>query len=164
MPLTNPNMNKSSTAQLKPSLRSFTLLELIVVIVILGILATLGFTQYSKVVESSRLAEAKVMIGTMRQLATEYYWKNGSLIGIQYADVGDDDTCTSSNFYRYWIIPQIFGTRVVLGASRCTSGGKIPDASRPYKFFLVFYPASGEGTWHCQYDEVGYPSCLGYPQ
>jgi prepilin-type N-terminal cleavage/methylation domain-containing protein len=35
--------------------RSFTLVELIIVVIIVGILAALGLTQYSLVVEKSRL-------------------------------------------------------------------------------------------------------------
>lgn len=45
--------------------KGFTLLELIVVIIIIGILATLGFTQYTKVVEKGRTAEAKSVLGRM---------------------------------------------------------------------------------------------------
>jgi prepilin-type N-terminal cleavage/methylation domain-containing protein len=39
--------------------KGFTLLELIVVIVIIGVLATLGLTQYASMVERGRSAEAK---------------------------------------------------------------------------------------------------------
>ena len=135
-----------------PKQKAFTLLELIIVIIIIGVLATLGFTQYSKVVESTRLAEAKAMIGSMRQLATEYYWKNGSLAGIQYADVGVDNNCTSSNFYRYWI-----GSRTSdwldLTATRCTGGGKSPNASRGYVVFLRYWPGTGRNFWKCYYTD-----------
>ncbi|MHB8158241.1 MAG: prepilin-type N-terminal cleavage/methylation domain-containing protein [Desulfocucumaceae bacterium] len=48
--------------------RSFTLIELIVVIIIVGILAAVGISQYSLTVEKARTAEAKVRIGAMRQL------------------------------------------------------------------------------------------------
>ncbi|MDD5155964.1 MAG: type II secretion system protein [Candidatus Omnitrophica bacterium] len=145
--------------KMKNTLRSFTLLELIVVIVILGILATLGFTQYSKQVESTRLAEAKVRIGNMRQLATEYYLKNGSLDGITNADVGADNTCTSSNFYRYWLGDKN-SYALELIADRCTSGGKIPNASRRYSYYLRYFPGTGQISWGCYYDDDG-SGCFG---
>ena len=48
--------------------KGFTLLELIVVIIIIGILATLGFMQYAQMVERGRRAEARMNLGTLRQL------------------------------------------------------------------------------------------------
>ena len=72
--------------------RGFTLIEIIIVIIIVGILAAAGITQYSLMVEKSRLAEAKIRIGAMRQLAHEYYMNNGTVMGIAYSDVGVDYT------------------------------------------------------------------------
>ncbi len=46
--------------------KGFTLLELIVVVVIIGVLATLGFTQYSRAVEKGRSSEARMILGTIR--------------------------------------------------------------------------------------------------
>ncbi len=66
--------------------KSFTLLELVVVIVILGVLATLGFTQYGRMVEKSRGAEARMIIGDMRKLAYSYWLANGTLIGMVDSD------------------------------------------------------------------------------
>ncbi len=69
--------------------RGFTLLELIVVIVIMGVLATLGLASYSRLIEGSRGAEARQTIGTMRQLAYAYWAGNSdSLQGIQALDIG----------------------------------------------------------------------------
>jgi prepilin-type N-terminal cleavage/methylation domain-containing protein len=123
--------------------RGFTLIELIVVIIIVGILAAVGISQYSVTVEKSRLAEAKIRIGAMRQLTYEYYLNKGTLDGILDADVGADNTCSSTNFYRY----TVWGTStfLILGAFRCTSGsgGKTPNASREYRYYLQYYPGTG---------------------
>ncbi|MDD5155255.1 MAG: type II secretion system protein [Candidatus Omnitrophica bacterium] len=139
--------------------RGFTLLELIVVIVILGILATLGFTQYDKVVETMRRAEAKVRIGNMRQLVTEYYLKHGSLSGLSNADLGTDNTCTSSGYYKYFR-SYTAADYVVMGADRCTSGGKTPDASRGYLYYILYYPASESLQWCCTYTD-DWSKCFG---
>ena len=42
--------------------RGFTLLELIMVIIIIGILATLGFAQYGAMIEKSRGGEARTPV------------------------------------------------------------------------------------------------------
>ncbi len=141
--------------------RGFTLIELIVVIIIVGILAAVGMTQYTLIVEKARTAEAKVRIGAMRTLAYNYYLENGRITGIQNADVGVDGTCSSTEFYSYDII----GGVVVgyLSAYRCTSGGKTPNASREYWFYMVFRPGTGLSVWHCQYTDDSSP-CFGLPQ
>ena len=51
--------------------KAFTLIEIIIVIIIVGILAALGISQYSIIVERGRITEAKTRLGTMRQLAQE---------------------------------------------------------------------------------------------
>jgi prepilin-type N-terminal cleavage/methylation domain-containing protein len=142
--------------------KGFTLLELIVVIIIVGILATLGYTQYTTIVEKGRLAEATVNIGLMRKLATEYYLKNGSITGIQNSDVWADGTCSSTSYYSYYVGGDPNPLYCNLWAERCTSGGKTPNTSRGYKFFLCYSPSLGLGNWRCQYTDNG-SSCFGLP-
>jgi prepilin-type N-terminal cleavage/methylation domain-containing protein len=153
-------LNKGFSSLQTPQ-RSFTLLELIIVIVILGILATLGYTQYTLLMEYHRTAEAKVTIGSMRQLATEYYLKNGSLDNIQNSDAGVDNTCTSTNFYRYYLT-HVTATSVYLESARCTSAGRAPNATRPYRYYLVYWPGGQGGGWCCQWlDDLS--GCFGLP-
>jgi len=148
--LTNPNKKQ----------RSFTLVELIIVIILVGILAAIGISQYSLTVEKSRLAEAKTRIGTMRQLAYQFYLEHGSLDGMQNADVGVDNTCASTDFYLYKIGSNT-GTYADLHADRCTSGGKTPNASWSYFYYLHYFPGTGQGDWRCHYPD-GTP-CFGLP-
>lgn len=152
--------NNSLVPPLRSWSRSFTLIELIVVIIIVGILAAVGISQYSTTVEKSRLAEAKVRIGVMKQLAYEYWLNNGSVTGITNADVGVDYTCKSSDFYKYYAVEYMTG--VGLAADRCTSGGKTPNASVFYRFVLIFYPATGAMDWRCGMDPDNH-SCFGLP-
>jgi prepilin-type N-terminal cleavage/methylation domain-containing protein len=142
-------------------IKAFTLVELIIVVIIVGILASLGMTQYSEVVEKSRLAETKVRIGTMRQLAYEYYLNNGDMSTITNADVGVDNTCRSTDYYSYWIGSK--GTTWLnLASTRCSSGGKAPNvtAAKQYTFYMNYYPGTGQSTWDCYYN-IGSGSCFG---
>jgi prepilin-type N-terminal cleavage/methylation domain-containing protein len=144
--------------------KAFTLLEILVVIIVMSILATLGFTQYLKTIESTRIAEAKTTIGNMRTLTAEYsFGHNDAIDGIQNSDVGVDGSCTSDHYY-YYNIECGYCTGdgpVTLKAGRCTAGGKTPNASRGYAVYLVFTPSTGQTTpWHCFYVDNGSP-CFG---
>ena len=143
--------------------RALTLIELIVVIIIVGILAALGITQYSNIVEKSRIAEAKIRIGNMRQLAYQYFLEHGSLTGISNSDVGVNNSCSSDSFYNYSIA--LGSVTAWFYAARCSSGGKSPDSTRPYHFYFVLYkdtflPIYPE--WRCYYDDDN-SRCFGYP-
>jgi len=76
------------TPQPKYRLRSFTLIELIIVIIIVGILATLGISQYARMVEKTRSTEAKMIFGDVRKLAYQYRLENGTIAGMTDAQQG----------------------------------------------------------------------------
>ena len=153
-------MSKVFSSTSKSSIQSFTLVELIIVVIIVGILASLGLTQYSLMVEKSRTVEARVRLGTMRQLAYEFYLSNGDVISIQNADVGVNNTCASTDFYRYLVVG--YPGTAQLQASRCTNSGKPPNASRGYTFYVNFSPGTGVADWYCGYSDDS-SSCFGLP-
>ena len=69
----------------KSRLAGFTLVELLVVVLIIGILSAVALPQYQKAVEKSRIAEAKTILNTMR--------KNFQLCTLEYGT--DAEECTT---------------------------------------------------------------------
>jgi len=112
--------------------RGFTLLELIIVIIVLGILATLGFTQYTRVVERGRTAEAKEVLGQIRTAEQAYYLEYGDYGDILNINVGVPTGCTSTHYFSY------SRSDTVATALRCTSGGKNPNSAAAYSITLDF--------------------------
>ncbi|MDD5155518.1 MAG: prepilin-type N-terminal cleavage/methylation domain-containing protein [Candidatus Omnitrophica bacterium] len=113
--------------------KGFTLLELIVVIVILGILATLGYTQYTRIVEKGRIAEAVVNFGKIRKYAISYWMENNSFAAMTAADIGIGtgadqmpSSCVSSSYFRY-SLHATTSTTYQARAYRCSAGGKPPN-------------------------------------
>jgi prepilin-type N-terminal cleavage/methylation domain-containing protein len=114
--------------------KAFTLLELVVVILIIGVLATLAFTQYGRMVEKTRGAEARQILGDMRKLAYAYRLANGTLTGIAYSDVnigpGSDQIpypCRSSHYFSYYVSVYVSDPVFRGVAWRCTANGKAPQ-------------------------------------
>jgi type IV pilus assembly protein PilE len=119
--------------------KGFTLLELIVVIIIIGILATLGFTQYTRVVEKGRTAEAKALLGQMRTAQEAYKQEYGSYtLMLARLAVEVPTNCTPTHYFRY-------STTTMLGtATRCTADGKTPNFTGTAYTITLNY---ADGTW-----------------
>ena len=57
--------------------KGFTLIELMIVIVIIGVLAAIAMPQYNKYVARTQVAEAFTMLGSVKKALTLYYQENG---------------------------------------------------------------------------------------
>jgi prepilin-type N-terminal cleavage/methylation domain-containing protein len=58
--------------------RGFTLIELIIVIIIIGLLASVGMNQYGKAIANAKNAQAKGVLSQMRKAALAYQSKEGT--------------------------------------------------------------------------------------
>ena len=123
--------------------KGFTLLELIVVIIIIGILATLGFTQYTKTVEKMRMAEARGILGFIRKNIIGYQLQNGTISGMTegYLGIGTSSdqipsTCNSNYYFSYSVA--VAAPQAWLYAFRCTAGGKPPQETDGVQYYLTW--------------------------
>jgi len=121
--------------------KGFTLLELVVVVIILGILATLGFTQYTKMVEKGRTAEAKMILGQIRTAQVAYNQQFGGFTtALANLSVEAPSACgASGNHYFSYATDATTGTAI-----RCTVNGKGPVGATAYTLTLT-HAAGGFG-------------------
>src|SRR6185369_10253 len=59
-------------ASLRKNQRGFTLIELLTVVVIVGVLATIGLVAYRRFITSSKTSEAIYMVGSIRAAEESY--------------------------------------------------------------------------------------------
>jgi len=57
--------------------RGFTLLELLIVLIIIGLLTLIALPKYAEVVDRAKVAEAYVFLGTYRVIQESYIYVNG---------------------------------------------------------------------------------------
>ena len=135
--------------------KGFTLLELIVVVIIIGILATLGLTQYGRAVERGRGAEAKTILGTIRGQAAAHYLEYNSLTtpafdntraGIGTADDQIPSADRASHYFRYGISATATLLTATATRSGATGRGGLSPAATRTLILTTTYPA-GTDTW-----------------
>lgn len=112
--------------------KGFTLLELIIVIIIIGILATMGFIQYVRMAEKGREAEGRTNLGTLRQLQLAYREDPAGGAGINWGtlaqlNAGLPAVCATTHYFRY-ACDSATGSCT---ATRCAAGGKPPNCTAP---------------------------------
>ncbi len=129
-------------------LRGFTLIELVIVVIIIGILSTVAIVNYIGTIEKGRASEAKTTLAQIRTAWSNYYLEHQAAPG-SFADLELNETafpgpanCNEGHFFRYGI------TGTTAFAWRCTSKGKKPNADnlRSYNITMDLENGSWGGT------------------
>ncbi len=145
--------------------KAFTLLELIIVIIIVGILAVVGLSQYTIMIETGRAAEAKAIIGAVRKAEIGYYMEKGAYTS-SFTDLGliIPTNCSQSTHYFYYQVENATASNTLVAGYRCTSGGKTPSYDHSYALkicvsraghYCIYYPESAQApfwsttNWAC---------------
>jgi type IV pilus assembly protein PilE len=125
--------------------KGFTILELIIVIIIIGVLATLGFNQYRNAIENARGAEARSVLSTLRSSQIAYRSEHPVYANLEQINVNAPADCNQTTHYYFYSCDTNTGTCT---ATRCIAGGKPPAADQKCKISL---PIDEPLTEQCGY-------------
>ena len=105
----------------------FTLLELMVVVIIIGVLASIAWPRYIFITEKSRTSEAKSILGQIRSAEIGYFTENDAYTtNLTKLSVDVPMACNASFYYSYSIAGG--GVSFTATATRCTAGGRSPNS------------------------------------
>ena len=103
--------------------RAFTLLELMIVVIIVGILASLALPRFIDAAKRARESEAMSVLGAIRSSQMRYYLENEAYTG----NIGDLDLSLTSNPTQYYTYTAVDGAGDVVGQATAVAGSGVDN-------------------------------------
>ena len=113
----------------------FTMLELLIVIIVIAVMASLVLPRFSGRQEKARVTEAVAVLGTMRRGEMAYFNDESAYLSVGAADEGWDKLGMGNphlNPNRYWDYEVDLDNNWVVARRRSSSGGPPIDPARAY--------------------------------
>lgn len=105
--------------------RSFSLIEVMVVLVIIGILSALAVPNYIKYMTKSKISEGMVVVNAMNKIIADYYSETGNFP-------------PASHIAKYFNTTTLWGTSIVFNYSNVGSIDISTDGSRALYYGIGF--------------------------
>ena len=94
--------------------KAFTLLELLVVVLIIGILAAIALPQYQMAVGKAQFAELKTITKSVQDAAQRHYMIYGTYVGLNKKDL-DIQISQSCSIYDEKAEPYVYCSKTIFG-------------------------------------------------
>jgi general secretion pathway protein G len=131
----------------RKSRSAFTLVEILIVVVILGILAAIVVPQYSRATEDAKTQATVSQLLKLRDAVRVYYVRSGNVYPSVSAGTGTWGGIIGEGYFKY--APE---NMHVGGANgKVISIGTGPDSSKHNGYGWIFNPATGD-VWAAAFD------------
>ncbi len=129
--------------KIKNANKGFTLLELLVVVLIIGILAAIALPQYRNAVRRARVAEAKIALRALSDAADRYFLRHDGAGWYSLEDLDVQVSQETNNWFFDFLECSDYGCRVI-AFPKWENGYTIQYGSLNYEDPLY------RGLWSCQ--------------
>ena len=122
----------------RESRSGFTLLELLVVVIIVGILATIAIPAFQRAMENARGAEAKAFLDTLKTAEEAYYQEHQTYTAVFTELVVDQPVNASTKHYFKYTLASPTASTFTGTATRKITGdtGKSPNYTSAYTYTM----------------------------
>lgn len=126
---------------------AFTLVEILIVVVILGILAAIVVPQYSTATSEANMEATASQLVKIRNALSVYYLRNGSVFPAISAGDGTWAQLLNDGYFKY--APS--NLHVGGANARVITLGTQPDTAKTTAYGWIFNPATGD-VWAASFD------------